>query len=96
MTTNLPATFDLSHIETSELQSFGKDVVSLLNIAGVNTGRATHYATKEEKELAEKKIHFDVFSRDRGVYAAVHCLPGVTDYSVQRAVTAMLANPWYK
>lgn len=97
MATNLPTKrYDLSHIPTNKLQKFGRDVVSLLNIAGVNTSRATHYATKEEKEIAEKKIHFDVFSKDRGVYAAAHCMAGVTDYSIQRAVTAMLANPWHK
>lgn len=96
MSTILPAKYDLSHIPTNKLQQFGKDVISLINIAGVNTGRATHYNTVEEKEAAEKRIHFDVFSKDRGVYAAVHCLPGVTDYSKQKATTALLANPWYK
>jgi len=94
VTRNLPEVLHFDHIPEKEMKDFGKKVISLMNLAGVNTGRATHYNTKEEKEEMEKKVHHEIFSKDRGVYAAVHCMPGVTDYSIQRATMAMLGNTW--
>lgn len=87
---------NFDHIPSNEIKSFGKNVISLMNTISTSTARATHYNTKEEKELAERTIHFDVFSKDRGVYAAVHCMSGVTDHSKQRAIIALLGNSWLR
>lgn len=84
----------LDHVSDHALVVLGESVKSLLNIAGVTTGRATHYNTKEEKEEAEARVHRAVFSIDRGIYGCIFCLPGVTDYSIQRAVASLLRNAW--
>lgn len=95
--TNLPIKVppvSLDHIEDKELSLLADNILALLNLSGVDTNRATHYNTKEEIEKARVALHKAVFSIDRSIYGCLFCLPGVTDFARQKAVTAMLGNPW--
>lgn len=92
--TNQPMRTDLNldHIGEKNLTVLGENILSLLNLSGVDMGRATHYNTKEELEAERSRIHKAVFNIDRTVYGALFCLPGVTDLSMIKATSALLAN----
>lgn len=96
---DLPATgaeVSLEHIPEESLPEVGKNVITLMNVSGVMTKHGTHYNTPEEAEAAMEAAHEAVFRVDRGIYLLIHALDGVTDYSMQKAITAMLQNPWAK
>lgn len=69
-------------------------ITSFLDMAGTATGQATFYNTKAEQLDAMEKIHTAVYSVNRGLYAAMLCLPGVTDDSMQRGVSRLLNEPY--
>ncbi len=94
--TNLPTDVPvvLDHFDEKQLTTLADGVMSLLNLSGVDMGRATHYSTKEEMEEARIQLHRNVFEIDRSVYGCIFCLPGVTDFGRMKAVTALLSNPW--
>jgi len=85
--------FSLDHIPEKELKILGKSILELMNLSGVDIGRATHYNTAVEMENARAKIHRAVFDIDRTVYACLFCLPGINDFSKQKAAGVMLGNP---
>jgi len=89
-----PSQVHLDYLTDEKVTALAKDTLSLLNVIGVSTAKSTYYNSKEEKEAAEKQFHKAVFETDRGIYGCLMMLPGVTDYSVQKAATAMLANRW--
>ncbi len=96
MVTTLPAEkrqISLEHLKKTDLKKLGNSILSLMNLSGVDTGRATHYNTKEEIEKARSDLHRAVFMLDRTIYGCLFCLPGVNDYSKQKAVSALLAQP---
>ena len=86
-TTNL----DISHLKP-DLPKVGEAIINLMNISGVMTSRSTHYNSKEEAEAAMKAAHQLMFGFDRGLYLLIHSLDGSTDFSRQRAVSALLSN----
>ena len=90
----LPESVNFDHLPTEEIEKLADSTLSLLNLIGVDTSRDTHYQTKDEMELARKKLHKDVFSIDRGIYSAVFCLPGTIEFARQGAIKALLSNPW--
>jgi len=96
MITNLPeeSRVSLDHIDEKAMAPLARDVLALLNLSGVDMGRETHYNTKEEQEKARTELHRAVFERDRSIYGCMFCLPGTTDFSKQKAVTALLSNRW--
>ena len=95
---NLPVGVNVSldHIPEQKLSKFADDLLSLMNLSGVDMGRDTHYDSKEEMELARIKLHKSVFTIDRTIYGCLFCLPGITDFAKQKAVVALLGNPWKK
>ena len=95
MVTNLPAVSELSlkKYTKEQLQKAGQDVLNLMNLSGVDSNRDTHYNSKEELEKARKTLHREVFNFDRTLYGCLFCLPGVIDFSMQKAVTALLGQP---
>ncbi len=84
----------LDHILENDFPILASNLVSLTSFAGAATGRATHYNTREEQQEAERVLHQAVFNVDRGVYGLSMLLPGMTDYSRMRAITALLGNRW--
>ena len=83
------------HLPEKNIEKLGNSTLNLINLIGVDTSRDTHYGKKEDMELARKKFHNDVFSIDRGIYAAVFCMPGVIEFARQGAIKALLSNPRY-
>jgi len=95
--TNLPMKtppVDLEKMGKKKLAQLAEGVMDLLNLSGVDMNRATHYNSKEEMEQVRKDLHRRVFELDRSIYGCLFCLPGVTDFARQKAVHAMLGNPW--
>jgi hypothetical protein len=94
METSIVQLNSIDHIPAEQIKPLAESLISLTNFAGVATGRATHYNSLEEQREAERVLHKAVFDLDRGVYGLSMLLPGVTDYSKMRAVTALLGNRW--
>jgi len=95
--TNLPMKappIDLERLGEKKLTQLAEGVLELLNLSGVDMNRDTHYNTKDEMEEVRKDLHRRVFELDRSIYGCLFCLPGVTDFARQKAVHAMLGNPW--
>lgn len=67
-----------------------KAVLSFIDMASTATGQGTFYNTKKEQQDAIEAIHTAVFSVNRGLYAAMLTLPGVTDHSIQRGLERLL------
>ncbi len=70
-----------------------KAVTSFLDAAAVATGQKTFYNSKEEQEKALVAVHAALATVDRGLYAALLCLPGVTDLSRQKGLAYLLDTP---
>jgi len=69
-------------------------VISFLDTVATATGQSTFYNTKKEQQDAIDKVHTAVYSVNRGLYAAMLCLPGVTDDSIQRGIIRLLDDPY--
>lgn len=95
MITNLPAVREsaIRKFTKEDMKLAGQDVLNLMNLSGVDSARDTHYNTKEELAKARKMLHKKVFDFDRTLYGCLFCLPGVIDFSMQKAVTALLGQP---
>ncbi len=68
-------------------------VASFLDAAVTATARGTFYNTKEEQARVLSQVHQELFSIDRGIYAASLLLPGVTDYTRQLGIRRLLETP---
>lgn len=77
-----------------QIATIAKSVEKQLALSGVDMGRATHYATREELDQARNTTHAEMFALDRSLYGCSLCFPGVTDISKQTGVLNMLSNPW--
>ncbi len=84
----------LDHIEEKTRETFAKATMNLMNLSGVDIGRATHYNTKEDAENARSELHRELFILDRTIYGMSFCLDGVTDFARQKAIKVLLSNPW--
>lgn len=82
---------NLSHLK-GNFEQAGVSLMNLMSVSGVITDRSTHYNSKEEEQEAMRVIHESMFSLDRGLYLLVHALDGATDFSRQKAITALLSN----
>lgn len=79
-------------IDDTKAKVLSKTVMSFLDTIGTSLGRATHYNTKAEQEAATNAIHNELFKYDRGLYALLLCLEGVTDNSKQIGMRNLLDN----
>lgn len=70
----------------------GESVCAFLDAATTSFGRATHYNSREEQQLAEVVAHSDLFEMDRDLYVAFMNLPGVTDRSRQIGTKKLLGS----
>src|SRR5271170_704316 len=71
----------------------GRIVVSFLDAATTSLGRATHYNSREEQQRAELLAHDALLWLDRGLYAVLLALPGVTDRARQVGLKNLLGSP---
>lgn len=67
-------------------------VVSFLDMATTASGKATFYNEKDEQLEAMKQIHEGVFLANRGLYAAMLTLPGLTETSLRFGVAKLLES----
>jgi len=71
----------------------GLFVTSFLDAATTSMGRASHYNTREEQQVAELASHMNLMGMSRDLYAVLLALPGITDRSVQVGMKALLSTP---
>jgi hypothetical protein len=71
----------------------GQSILAYLDSIGTATGRDTFYNSKTEQEAAEAAAHDGCWTVNRGLYAALLALPGVTDRAAQAGVVRLLDNP---
>jgi hypothetical protein len=71
----------------------GRAVLAYLDTIGTATGRETFYNSRADQETAESTAHDGCWAVNRGLYAALLALPGVTDRAVQSGVLRLLDNP---
>jgi len=67
-------------------------VISFLDMSSTATGRQTFYNSKEDQLAAVAGIHEGVFMANRGLYAAMLTLPGLTDFNVQHGIMRLLQD----
>jgi hypothetical protein len=84
---------DADRVAAPAREGVRRAILSFLDMAGTATGQATYYNTKEEQQAAQQAIHQAVFAVNRGLYAAMLVLPGVTDNSIQQGLYRLLDNP---
>jgi hypothetical protein len=71
----------------------GRAVLAFLDLAGTATGQATFYNTQAEQQAAEEAVHQTVFTINRGLYALLLTLPGVTHHALQVGMQRLLDTP---
>ncbi len=77
-------------VPTTELTALAKATIAFLDTASTAFGRATTYNTREESQAAELAVHDALLRVDRGLYALLLTLPGVTDRARQVGVKNLL------
>lgn len=82
----------IQHIPPEQYPAAGQLVTRFLDVIGTATGQATYYNQQTEQQQAVEEIHQAVFELDRGLYGALHLLPGVLDYARQMAVCRLLGQ----
>ncbi|MBI2389280.1 MAG: VWA domain-containing protein [Deltaproteobacteria bacterium] len=75
---------------TCEPAALARATVAFLDAASTAFGRATAYNTREEGQAAELAVHEALLRLDRGLYALLLTLPGVTDRARQVGVKNLL------
>lgn len=70
-----------------------KIVCNFLDVATTSFGRATHYNSRQEQQAAELRIHDELLTLSRDLYAVLLVLPGVTDRAVQMGMKKLLSTP---
>jgi hypothetical protein len=68
-------------------------VLAFLDVAATATGQETYYNTQAEQRAATDTVQGAVFRVNRGLYAALLALPGVTDHNIQKGILRLLDNP---
>lgn len=71
----------------------GRAVLAYLDTIGTATGRETFYNSRADQEAAETVAHDGCWAVNRGLYAALLALPGVTDRAVQAGILRLLDYP---
>ncbi len=69
-------------------------LVAFIDTLTVSTGKSTFYATGEDLEAAQEKIHSNIFSMNRGIYTICLVLNGITPNSLQLGILNLLGSPW--
>lgn len=77
-------------VPTCEPTALARAAVAFLDVASTAFGRATAYNTREESQAAELAVHDALLRLDRGLYALLLTLPGVTDRARQVGVKNLL------
>jgi hypothetical protein len=67
-------------------------ILSFLDTASTSMGRATAYVDRATQQAAERAAHEKLFALDRGLYALLLQLPGVTDRARQIGCKTLLAH----
>lgn len=75
-----------------EATSVGRAVTAFLDIAATSFGRATANNTRLEQQDAELKVHDELMTRSRDVYAVLMGLDGLTDRSKQVGLKKLLST----
>lgn len=78
-----------SHVSSVEA---GRIVCNFLDVATTSFGRATHYNTREEQQVAELHAHDALLSMSRDLYAIFMALPGTLDRAVQIGLKKLLGT----
>lgn len=86
-----PNTLDAAQSKT--MTEAAQTVKPFLDLIGFAKGRATYYTDKAAQAGVEAALHKRLFSLDRGLYAMLCTLPGVTDRSRQAAIKTLLSRP---
>ena len=86
----LPRVREISH---DRAQTIGGAVAAFLDVAMTSTGRATFYNSRAEQQDAELAAHLALLNLDRGLYAAMLCLPGTTDRVRMVGIHMLLRDP---
>jgi len=87
MVTDVRAPAWVPSCDTTEL---ARATVAFLDTASTAFGRATAYNTREQSQAAELAVHEALLRLDRGLYALLLTLPGVTDRARQVGVKNLL------
>lgn len=77
-------------VPTTDATELARATVAFLDTASTAFGRATAYNTREESQAAELAVHDALLRLDRGLYALLLTLPGVTDRARQVGVKNLL------
>jgi len=77
-------------VPTADTTELARATVAFLDAASTAFGRATAYNTREESQAAELAVHEVLLRLDRGLYALLLTLPGVTDRARQVGVKNLL------
>lgn len=73
-----------------DVTALAQAAVQFLDTASTAFGRATAYNDREANQAAELAVHDALMTRDRGLYALLLTLPGVTDRARQVGVKNLL------
>ena len=84
---------NLNHLSRADRAALPDLLAGFIDSAATGMARAGFYSAREEQEAGIVALHRKLIAIDRGVYAAVLLLPGVTDYSRQLAVAKLLSTP---
>lgn len=76
--------------QTEDVKALAQQALSFLDTASTAFGRATAYNDREQNQSAELAVHDALLKADRGLYALLLTLPGVTDRARQVGVKNLL------
>lgn len=69
--------------KAEDMTALAQAALSFLDTASTAFGRATAYNEREANQAAELAVHDALLKQDRGLYALLLTLPGVTDRARQ-------------
>jgi len=69
-------------------------LVSFIDSMTTATSRSTFYNKKKDQEAALAEIHNAVYNVNRGLYASMLLLPGVTNTSMQKGILRLISEPY--
>jgi hypothetical protein len=76
----------------TDVKAAGSIVCAFLDTATTSMGRATHYNTREDQQVAEMAVHESLLNLSRDLYAVMMGVPGITDRAVQLGVRNLLSS----
>lgn len=83
----------LLNMSSDHRLAFKNRCLSLMDVSVTANPRGTFYNSQDEVVASAYAAHKAVFEYDRGIYALLVSMPGVTDWSKQLAVVMLLDNP---